>query len=75
MLSTPDLLGGVERESVTFPLCRDLVDRWVLVEEEEIAQAVYYCLKQHKKVSDTVSGLPFFERLSADFFLFLSVCL
>lgn len=49
--------GGVERDSVTFPLCRDLVDRWVLVEEEEIAQAVYYCLKQHKKVVEGAAGV------------------
>ncbi|MEM7531630.1 MAG: threonine/serine dehydratase [Chloroflexota bacterium] len=32
--------GGVEPESITFPLCRDLVDRYVSVTEEEIAQSL-----------------------------------
>lgn len=61
--------GGVERESVTFPLCRDLVDRWVLVEEEEIAQAVYYCLKQHKKVVEGAAGVALAAvKKTADFY-------
>ncbi|XP_047474717.1 L-threonine ammonia-lyase-like [Penaeus chinensis] len=61
--------GGVERDSVTFPLCRDLVDRWVLVEEEEIAQAVYYCLKQHKKVVEGAAGVALAAvKKTADFY-------
>ncbi|KAK3866760.1 hypothetical protein Pcinc_027719, partial [Petrolisthes cinctipes] len=49
--------GMLEDGTVTFPLCRDLVDRWVLVEEEEIAEAVYYCLKHHKKVVEGAAGV------------------
>ncbi|XP_042883835.1 L-threonine ammonia-lyase-like [Penaeus japonicus] len=61
--------GGVEKGSVTFPLCRDLVDRWVLVEEEEIAQAVYYCLKQHKKVVEGAAGVALAAvKKTADFY-------
>lgn len=61
--------GGIESGSVTFPLCRDLVDEWVLVEEEEIAQAVFYCLKQHKKVVEGAAGvaLAAVKKLSAKY--------
>ena len=36
---------------VTFPLCRDYVDDWILVSEEEIAESVYFILNKHHKVS------------------------
>jgi len=40
--------GGVEADAITFPLCRDLVDRYVDVGEEEIAAALVGCLEnQH----------------------------
>ena len=32
--------GGIEAGSVTFPLCRDLVDEWILVDETAIAAAL-----------------------------------
>jgi len=32
--------GGLEPDTITFPLCRALVDEWVLVEEKEIAAAL-----------------------------------
>ena len=35
---------------VTFELCRDLVDEWVLVSEDEISLAVYKMLEEHCKV-------------------------
>ncbi|XP_064100415.1 L-threonine ammonia-lyase-like [Macrobrachium nipponense] len=50
--------GGIEPGTVTFPLCRDLVDDWVLVEEEEIADAIFYCLQAHKKVIEGAAGVP-----------------
>ena len=28
--------GGVEKDAVTFPLCRDLVDKWQTVSEDDI---------------------------------------
>ncbi len=39
--------GGVEPGSITFPLCRDLVDHHVAVSEAEIAQALRIFLEQH----------------------------
>ena len=32
--------GGIEPGSVTFPLCAELVDEWVLVSEEQIGEAL-----------------------------------
>lgn len=32
--------GGIEPGSVTFPLCRELVDEWVLVSEQQIHEAL-----------------------------------
>ncbi len=39
--------GGVEAGSVTFDLCRDLIDDWVLLEEHEIAQALAGFVDHH----------------------------
>ena len=33
-------VGGVEPESITFPLCRDYVDQYISVSEEEIASSL-----------------------------------
>ena len=33
-------LGGVEEGTITFAPCMQLVDRWVLVEERDIAQII-----------------------------------
>jgi len=32
--------GGIDADSITFELCRDLIDDWVLLTEEEIADAI-----------------------------------
>lgn len=42
--------GGVESDSVTFALCRDLVDEFVLISEQEIAAAIrqYIRAEQHQ---------------------------
>ncbi len=37
--------GGIEAGSITFPLCRDLVDEWVEVEEDEIARAMRHAIE------------------------------
>lgn len=44
MPTTPTLsdgtAGGIEEGAITFPVCRDLVDEWVTVTEDEIADAM-----------------------------------
>lgn len=37
--------GGVELDAVTFPLCRDLVDEWIDVTEDEIARSVRHAVE------------------------------
>ena len=37
--------GGVELDSVTFPFCRDLVDEWIDVTEEEIARSMRHAVE------------------------------
>ncbi len=39
--------GGVEPESITFPLCRDLVDESLLLDEKEIAEALRLIVGTH----------------------------
>ena len=54
IVSTPDLptladglAGGIEAESMTFPLVQRLVDRLVLVSEEQIAAAMRALIDEH----------------------------
>lgn len=42
--------GGFEREAITFDLCRELVDDFILVSEMEIKEGIRYCLQKPKKL-------------------------
>lgn len=44
------LHGGIEEGSVTFEMCRDLVDDFVLVREETIVKAIWLLLTQQHQV-------------------------
>lgn len=48
--------GGIEAGSVTFEACRDLVDDWILVEEEAILDAVALVLHEHGRVIEGAAG-------------------
>ena len=39
--------GGLESDSLTFPLCRDLVDDWCLLSEAEIRRGLQFLLEKH----------------------------
>ena len=45
--------GGVESDSITFELCREIVDEFVLVSEEQIAAAMR---RYHSAREDTIEG-------------------
>lgn len=49
--------GGVEAGSITFDLCRRLVDRFVLVDEEEIARAMRLLIGQHHMLVEGAAGV------------------
>lgn len=49
--------GGVEPGSITFPLCRDLVDRYLLVSEAEIRAAMRLMMDAHHKIVEGAAGV------------------
>jgi len=40
------LHGGLEEGSVSFPICRDNIDQWIILQETEILAAIKYMLHQ-----------------------------
>lgn len=59
--------GGVEADSITFPLVRDLVDELVTVTESEIAAAMRRCMEAHHMMIEGSAGvaLAAFEKQAA----------
>jgi threonine dehydratase len=49
--------GGFEPGSVTFDLCREMVDRYVLVSEAEIADAIRWMVRRHHKIIEGAAGV------------------
>lgn len=39
--------GGIEPDSITFGLCRELVDRFIMVSEAEIRDAIFFIMSRH----------------------------
>jgi threonine dehydratase len=50
--------GGLEDGSITFELCRTLVDRFVLVDEDEILAAMLLLLDRHRLLVEGAGALP-----------------
>jgi threonine dehydratase len=51
-----DVIGGIEAGAVTFEPCQQLVDTWVTVTEQEIADAVVSMLHHHSKLVEGAAG-------------------
>lgn len=49
--------GGVEEDAVTFALCRDLIDDWVLVTEAEIAAAMRQIMESQHMLVEGAAGV------------------
>ncbi len=49
--------GGAEDDSITFPLCEELIDDWVLVSEQEIADAMRAIYQEHDMVIEGSAGV------------------
>lgn len=49
--------GGVERDAITFPLCRELIDRHVLASEEEIAEALRLMVERQHLLVEGAAAL------------------
>jgi len=52
------LAGGIEKGSITFDACKQHIDKWVLVSEKEIEEAVFSLLDKEKKVVEGAAGVP-----------------
>jgi threonine dehydratase len=61
--------GGIESQAMTFPICRDFVDEWVLVEEEELASAIRWTMARHHLLIEGAAALSIagFRRLAKDY--------
>ena len=49
--------GGVEAQAVTFDLCRQHVDAWLTVSEEEIAQAMRLIYRESGEIIEGAAGV------------------
>ncbi len=49
--------GGFERDSITFELCKKLVDDFILISEDEIASAIRSMIKHHSKLVEGAAGV------------------
>ena len=60
--------GGLEAGSITFPLCRDHVDRYISVSEEEIAAALRtFMATQHMLIEGSAAvAIAAFQKTAAD---------
>ena len=50
-------VGNIEPDTVTLPLCRQLVDRYVLVSEPEIASAIRRCILDEHLLIEGAAGV------------------
>lgn len=49
--------GPLEEDSITFPICQDVIDRFILVSEEEIEVAIRHLYHQHHLVVEGAAGV------------------
>lgn len=49
--------GGVEPGSITFPVCRTLVDEYILVSENEIKEALRLIVDKHHKIIEGAAAV------------------
>ncbi len=49
--------GGIEADAVTFGLCQQLIDDWIVVEEDEIAAAIRLMLEHHHYLIEGAAGV------------------
>jgi threonine dehydratase len=57
--------GGIEEGAITFDLCRDVVDRYVLVDEEQIAEAMRAFIDSHHQLLEGAAGVALAGLLSS----------
>lgn len=58
------LTGGVEKNSITIPLVRSMLDDFILVDEDEIEQAIAYVWYHYHVIIEGSAAVPFAAILS-----------
>ena len=51
--------GPLEPDSITFPICRQLVDRWVVIPEPEIEDALRRLYRHHRMIVEGAAGVAY----------------
>ena len=61
--------GGIEESAITFDICRDIVDRYVVVSEEEIAEGMRQFIDSHHQLPEGAAGVAIagFLQVASDF--------
>jgi threonine dehydratase len=49
--------GPLESDSITFDLCNELIDRFILVQEDEIKEAIRHLYALHHMVVEGAAGV------------------
>jgi len=49
--------GGLEEDAVTFEICQKVIDKYELVEEEEIATQIKYMVDKHHKIIEGAAAV------------------
>ena len=57
--------GGVEEGSITLPLCTELVDEWVLIEEPEICSALRFMIDTEHQLIEGAAAVAIAAGLKA----------
>ena len=50
--------GGIESDSVTFDICKEVIDDSILVNEDEIKEAIRMMVHEHGKIIEGSAGVP-----------------
>ncbi len=57
--------GGLESDTITFDLCRQLVDDFILVPEEKIARAIVFLIEKEGLLAEGAAALPLAALMTA----------
>ena len=57
--------GGIEADAITFDICRDIVDQYVLVSEDDIAEAMRGFIDSHHQLPEGAAGVAIAGLLSS----------
>ncbi len=49
--------GGIEEGSITFPICQSIVDKTILISEQEIESAIRFMAYKHYKIIEGAAGV------------------